>query len=157
MADSDILPNARDRERRAPAAADAIAFTGGLGIAVGVFLLTGDFFAHGHGRPPGVALFAVLVAVGFLALGLLPHSTHAAAVTLIAAGIPGALAWWILPHAHRFADIRPFLILTILAWGACWLAPRTSSCGSGCSAKPRAPTRTPLRRSRRRPRTPCSA
>ena len=50
---------------------------------------------------------------------------HAAAITVIVAGVPGMLGWWILPHAHRFADVRPFLILVILAWAACWLAPLT--------------------------------
>ena len=116
---------ARASKRDAPAAADAVAFTGGLGIAVGVLLLAVDFNTHGHGRWPGVALFAVLVAVGYLALGVLPRELHAAAVTLIVAGVPGAIGWWILPHAHRFGDIRPFLVLTILAWAACWIAPRT--------------------------------
>jgi hypothetical protein len=33
--------------------------------------------------------------------------------------------WWLLPNAERFADVRPFLVLTILGWAACWIAPRT--------------------------------
>ena len=123
--DDNALIGARSYERSAPAASDAVAFTGGLGIAVGVLLLSVDYNTHGHGRWPGIALFAVLVAVGYLALGLLPRATHPAAVTLVVAGVPGAIGWWILPHAHRFADVRPFLVLTILAWAACWLAPRT--------------------------------
>ena len=69
MADVEPLLGARAYERSAPAAADAVAFTGGLGIAAGVLLLTVDFYAHDHGRWPGIALFAVLVAVGYLALG----------------------------------------------------------------------------------------
>ena len=125
MADVEALLGARAHERSAPAAADAIAFTGGLGIAVGVLALSADYYAHGHGRWPGIALFLVLIAVGYLALGLLPREIHPAAVTLIVAGVPGAIGWWLLPHAHRFADVRPFIILTILAWTGCWLAPRT--------------------------------
>ncbi len=122
---TDALLGAPAYERNAPAASDAVAFTGGLGIAVGVLLLTIDMNTHGHGRWPGIALFAVLVAVGYLALGLLPRQLHPAAVTLIVAGVPGAVGWWILPHAHRFADIRPFLILTIVLWVACFIVPRT--------------------------------
>jgi len=125
MAEAGLLLGERAYERTAPAAADAIAFTGGLGIAAGVLLLTGDMYAHGHGRAPGVALFVVLIVAGYLALSFLPHPTHPAAVTLIVTGVPGAFGWWLLPHAHRFADIRPFLVLTILGWVACWIAPRT--------------------------------
>jgi hypothetical protein len=80
----------------------------------------------------GHRVVPVLIAVGYLALGLLPREIHPAAVTLIVAGVPGAIGWWLLPHAHRFADVRPFIILTILAWAACWLAPRTR--GRTCSS-----------------------
>ncbi len=124
MTDNGLLGD-RARERGLPAASDAIGFTGGVGIALGVLLFTIDFFAHGHGRPPGVALFVVLIAAGYLGLWLLPTEMHTAAVTVIVVGVPGAIGWWLLPHAHRFADVRPFLILVILAWAACWLAPRT--------------------------------
>ncbi len=123
--DKNALLGARAAERSAPAASDAVAFTGAIGIAVGVLLLSGDFSTHGHGRWPGVALFAVLIAVGFLALSLLPPETHPAAVTLIVVGVPGVFGWWLLPNAHKFADIRPFLILTILGWVVCFVAPRT--------------------------------
>ena len=40
----------RARDRVAPTAADAIAFTGGIGIAFGVLLFTIDFNDEGHGR-----------------------------------------------------------------------------------------------------------
>jgi len=125
MADAALLLGARAHERGVPAASDAIAFTGGLGIAAGVLILTADMYAHDHGRGPGVALFVVLIAVGYLTLSFLPRPTHPAAVTLIVAGVPGALGWWLLPGADRFADVRPFLLLTILGWAACWVAPRT--------------------------------
>jgi hypothetical protein len=124
MADGAVLGE-RARDRGTPAASDAIGFTGGVGIALGVLLFTIDFYAHGHGRPPCVALFVVLIAAGYLGLWLLPTEMHTAAVTVIVVGVPGAIGWWLLPHAHRFADVRPFLILVILAWAACWLAPRT--------------------------------
>ena len=82
-----------------------------------------DFYTKGHGRWLGIALFAVLIAVGYLALGLLPRETHPAAVTMIVAGVPGAIGWWLLPHAHRFADVRPFIILTIVVWAAMLVRP----------------------------------
>ena len=125
MADLETLPGPRAHDRSAPAAADAVAFTGGLGIAVGVLLLSIEGYSRGHGRTTGIALFAVLIVVGYFALGLAPRETHPAAVTLIVAGVPGTIGWWLLPHAHRFADVRPFLILTIVAWAAFWLVPRT--------------------------------
>src|SRR3954466_13839079 len=125
MVIDDLPLDARALERSAPAASDAVAFAGGFGIAVGVLLLSIDFYTKGHGGGRGMALFAALIAVGYLALGLLPRETHPAAVTMIVAGVPGAVGWWLLPPAHRFADVRPFIILTILAWAACWLAPRT--------------------------------
>jgi hypothetical protein len=125
MVIDDLPLDARALERSAPAASDAVAFTGGLGIAVGVLLLSIEYYTKGHGRWPGIALFAVLVAVGYLALGLLPRETHPAAVTMIVAGVPGAIGWWLLPHANRFADVRPFLILTIVLWAAMWFVPRT--------------------------------
>jgi hypothetical protein len=125
VADAELFLGARAFDRSAPSAADAIAFTGGLGIAAGVLFLAADMYAHDHGRAPSVALFVVLIALGYVTLSFLPHPTHPAAVTLIVAGVPGAFGWWLLPHAHRFADVRPFLVLTILGWAACWIAPRT--------------------------------
>src|SRR5213592_3890735 len=104
MADPETLLGARAHDRNTPAAADAIAFTGGIGIAAGVLLLSIHAFTHGDGRPTGVALSAVLIVVGYFALGALPRETHAAAVTLIVTGVPGTLGWWLLPGAHRFAD-----------------------------------------------------
>lgn len=115
----------RARDRGAPTAADATAFTGGVGIAFGVLLFTIDFSDNGSRRVPGIALFVALIAAGYVALWFLPRAMHAAAVTVIVAGVPGAIGWWILPHANEFRDIRPFLILLILGWTACWLAPRT--------------------------------
>lgn len=125
MADDDTLVGDRTRDRNAPAAADAVAFTGGLGIAVGAMLLASEAFKRGHGRTAGIALFAGLIVIGWFALGILPRATHPAAVTLVVVGVPGAIGWWILPHAHRFADIRPFLILVIVVWAAFFIAPRT--------------------------------
>jgi hypothetical protein len=125
IADADVWSGKRARERGAPAAADAIAFAGGLGVALGVLFLTVDLYAHDHGRAPGVALFVVLLAAGYLMLAFLPNPIHPAAVTLVVAAVPGAVGWWLLPGADRFADVRPFLVLTLLGWTACWIAPRT--------------------------------
>ena len=48
---------------------------------------------------------------------------------MIVIGVFGALGWWWLPHAHRFADVRPFLLLTIGAYALCFLAPRVGGRG----------------------------
>ena len=44
---------------------------------------------------------------------------------MIVIGVLGTFGWWILPHAHRFADVRPFLALVVLAYAGLFLAPRT--------------------------------
>jgi hypothetical protein len=64
------------------------------------------------------------VLVGVVMLALLPSRVHPAAITMIVIGVFGALGWWWLPHAHRFADVRPFLLLAIGAYALCFIAPR---------------------------------
>jgi hypothetical protein len=111
-------------ERGRPSITDALSVTGGIAIGAGTLLIAIDVFTHHPGRPPEVAMFAALVVVGFLVLGLLPATWHPAAITLVVIGIFGTFAWWLLPHAQRFADVRPFLILTIVAYLGCFVAPR---------------------------------
>jgi hypothetical protein len=69
-------------------------------------------------------MFAGLALVGIAVVALLPRDLHAAGVAATAIGIPGALGWFFFPHAHRFADVRPFLWLSIAAWLVCFAIPR---------------------------------
>ena len=46
MVIDDLPLDARALERSAPAASDAVAFTGGLGIAVGVLLLSIEYYTN---------------------------------------------------------------------------------------------------------------
>jgi len=62
-------------------------------------------------------------------LALLSPRVYPAAITMIVIGIFGALGWWWLPHAHRFADVRPFLLLAIGAYALCFVAPRVGGRG----------------------------
>jgi hypothetical protein len=62
-------------------------------------------------------------------LALLPPRVHPAAITMIVIGVFGALGWWWLPKAQRFADVRPFLLLAIAAYALCFVAPRTRGRG----------------------------
>ena len=108
-------------DRPDPTLAEAISATGGIAVALGVLLIAIDVYADHPSRGAEVALFAGLVLAGALVVLLAPRDFHPAGVTAIVAGIPGVFGWWLLPHAHRFADIRPFLILTIVAWLACFV------------------------------------
>ncbi len=115
----------RTRARGVPSLAEAVSATGGIAVAIGVLLITVDIRADHPGRGAEAALFGGLVLLGYLAVLLLPVGTHGAGVSAIVLGIPGALGWLLLPGAHSFGDIRPFLVLTILAWLAAFVLPRT--------------------------------
>jgi hypothetical protein len=90
-----------------------------------VLLVALDVYAEHSGRSAQAAMFAALVVVGYVALGLLPAVLRPAGVALIVVGVPGALGWWFLPEADRFGDVRPFLVSTIAGMVICWLVPRT--------------------------------
>jgi hypothetical protein len=113
------------RHRAVPTLAEAISATGGVAVTLGVLLITIDLRADNPGRAAETALFAALVLAGYLTLRLLPAETHAAGVSAIVLGIPGTLGWLLLPGAHRYADIRPFILLTIAAWILAFVLPRT--------------------------------
>jgi hypothetical protein len=115
----------RTRNRGVPSLAEAVSATGGVAVALGVLLVTIDIRADHSGRGAEAALFAGLVLVGYLAVLVMPPVTHAAGVSAVVLGIPGALGWLLLPGAHDLGDIRPFLVLTILAWLLAFVAPRT--------------------------------
>ncbi|HEV7526318.1 MAG TPA: hypothetical protein VGP92_15215 [Acidimicrobiia bacterium] len=116
---------ARLRDRGIPSLAQAVSATGGVAIALGVLLISIDIRADNSGRAAETALFAGLVLAGVLVLVLLPDGLHPAGVSAIVLGIPGALGWLLLPGAQKFADIRPFLILTIGGWIVAFAIPRT--------------------------------
>ncbi len=88
-----------------------------------MLLITIDIYADDPGRGAPVLLFAALVLAGYVVLALAPKVLRGAGVTMILIGVPAALGWWILPKADTFADVRPFLLLTILGMALCWLAP----------------------------------
>lgn len=111
-------------ERPAPSLAEAVSATGGIGVAIGILLISIDTYADHPLRLPPVAMFAGLTLVGILVAALLPSDLHAAGVAAMAIGIPGALGWFFFPHAHRFADVRAFLWLSIAAWLVCFAIPR---------------------------------
>jgi hypothetical protein len=113
------------RARGEPSLATVVSATGGAAVTLGVLLITIDMRAGASGHLAEAGLFAALIVAGYLVLALLGRETHPAAVTAIVLGVPGALGWWLLPGAHSFGDIRPFLVLTILAWVIAFVAPRT--------------------------------
>ena len=114
----------RARARGLPSLADAISATGGIAVALGVLLITIDIRADQGGRAAEAGLFAALVLAGYLVVLLMPAEAHAAGVSAIVLGIPGALGWAVLPGAHTIGDVRPFLVLTIGLWIVAFVAPR---------------------------------
>ncbi len=113
------------RARGEPTLAAAVTASGGAAVALGVLLITVDMRADSSGHLAEAGLFAALVVAGYLALALLGPDTHPAGIAAIALGVPGALGWWLLPGAHSFGDVRPFLVLTIAAWLVAFVVPRS--------------------------------
>ena len=90
-----------------------------------MLLIAIDVRAEHSGSGAQVAMFAGLVLAGYLVLLFAPDEVHAAGVTAIVLGIPGAFGWGFLPGARSFDDVRPFLVLTIAGWVVAFVAPRT--------------------------------
>jgi hypothetical protein len=84
---------ARTRARGVPSLAEAVSATGGVVVALGVLLITIDLRADSSGHGPEAALFAGLVVVGYLAVLVMPPVAHAAGISAVVLGIPGALGW----------------------------------------------------------------
>ena len=117
----------RTRARGVPSLAEAVSATGGIAVAIGVLLITIDIRADhsGHGARrrrcsaawcwSGISRSCVLAGRGRTGPGSAPSSWVSR----------GRSGWLLLPGAHSFGDIRPFLVLTILAWLAAFVVPRT--------------------------------
>jgi len=114
------------RARGEPELAASVSAAGGAAVTLGVLLITIDIRAGSSGRAAEAGLFAALVVAGYLVLTFLGAEIHPAGVTAVVLGIPGALGWWLLPGAHSFDDVRPFLVLTILGWILAFVLPRTA-------------------------------
>jgi hypothetical protein len=116
----------RHTERRgAPRFSDPVAAVGAAAAGLGVLFITIDVYADHPGRSAQVALFLGLVLAGYLVLLFAPRVLQPAGITAIVIGVIGALAWWWLPKADSMADIRPFIILTIVAMVVCFVVPRS--------------------------------
>jgi hypothetical protein len=117
--------NRHTEERGAPRLSDAIATVGSVAAGVGILMISADIFDSSPGRPAPVALFAALVLAGYAVLLWAPASVRPAGITAVVVGILGALGWWWLPGASSMADVRPFLLLTIVAMVVCFVVPRS--------------------------------
>jgi hypothetical protein len=121
--------NRHTEERGAPRLSDAIATVGSIAAGVGILMISADVFDSSPGRPAPVAMFAAFVLAGYALLLWAPRSVRPAGITAIVVGILGALGWWWLPGATSMADVRPFLILTIVAMAAAFVVPRSRGRG----------------------------
>lgn len=115
--------NRHTEERGAPRLSDAIATVGSVAAGVGILMISADIFDNSPGRTAPVAMFVAFVLAGYLVLRLAPQSVRPAGITAVVVGILGALGWWWLPGASSMADVRPFLILTIVAMVVCFVVP----------------------------------
>lgn len=107
--------------------ADALAAGGGGVVAIGTLLIALDVIGD-SGDPSweaGAFVFLALLVVGYLVAIFGPAAARPAAVTVVAVSVPFVYGFLLLPDTESFADIRPFLLLTILTWGAAFAVPRT--------------------------------
>jgi hypothetical protein len=102
-----------------------VASLGGAAVVLGVFLISVDTFADDWSRWFEALLFAAVVAIGYVLLGVLPESLRPAGIGMVLAGVPVALGWAFLPTADSFGEVRVFLLATLGAMIVCWLVPRT--------------------------------
>ncbi len=113
--------------RPRPSLADALAAGGAIVVAIGALLVAIDLI-DGSGEPDwelGALVFALLGAAGSLLAWFGPTSTRPAAVTAVAVSVPFVYGFLILPDAGSFADVRPFVLLTIGTWVVAYVVPRT--------------------------------
>jgi hypothetical protein len=115
----------RGEKRGEPKLSDAIATTGAIAIAIGVLLIAIDTYAGNSKNAGPAAMFGGLAVAGYLVAMFAPSTLKPAGITAVVIGLPAALGWWLLPGARDIGDVRPFLILTIVAMALAFIAPST--------------------------------
>jgi hypothetical protein len=116
------------RERPRPSLATAVAAGGATIVAVGVLALAVDLFVDDDGdtsRLGPTLLWLVVLAAGYALAWVLPAAVGPSATTLTAWSVLGTFGFLWLAETDSFDDIRVFLLCTILAYGALFVAPRT--------------------------------
>ncbi|GIU90221.1 MAG: hypothetical protein KatS3mg010_1320 [Acidimicrobiia bacterium] len=107
--------------------ADALAAGGGGVVAIGTLLVAVDVIGDSEDPPweAGALVFLVLLAIGYVVAFVGPLAARPAAVTVVAVSVPFVYGFLLLPEADAFADVRPFLLLTIATWLVAFAVPRT--------------------------------
>jgi hypothetical protein len=113
-------------ERRAtPWLSHAFAAAGGALVTLGVVIVGADAAGDDGSGTLGVVLCLVVILAGYAALSLLPAGFGAGAVAAIVTAVPGAIGFLLLPDSDGPDVLRGFLVLSVLGWAVCFVAPRT--------------------------------
>jgi hypothetical protein len=102
--------------RPRPSFSDALAAGGGVIVTIGVLLLAADRYANSGDGWQGALVFAGLFLVANLALLVVREPFDAACTAAIVLSVPAVYGFLVFPSTDSFADVRLFLILTIVTW-----------------------------------------
>ncbi len=95
---------------------DALAAGGGVIVTIGVLLLAADRYANSGDGWQGALVFVALFLIANLALLVVREPFDAACTSAIVLSVPAIYGFLIFPSTDSFADVRLFLILTIVTW-----------------------------------------
>ncbi len=95
---------------------DALAAGGGVIVTIGVLLLAADREASSGDGWQGALVFVGLFLIANLALLVVREPFDAACTAAIVLSVPAIYGFLIFPSVDSFADVRLFLILTIVTW-----------------------------------------
>ena len=95
---------------------DALAAGGGVIVTIGVLLIAADRYANSGDGWQGALVFVGLFLIANLALLVVREPFDAACTGAIVLSVPAIYGFLIFPSTDSFADVRLFLILTIVTW-----------------------------------------
>jgi hypothetical protein len=104
-------------ERPRASFADALSAGGGVIVTIGVLLIAADRYSNSGDGWQGALVFVALFFVANLALLVVREPFDAACTSAIVLSVPAVFGFLIFPTTDSFADVRLFLILTIVTWG----------------------------------------
>ena len=95
---------------------DALAAGGGVIVTIGVLLIAADRYANSGDGWQGALVFVGLFLIANLALLVVREPFDAACTGAIVLSVPAVYGFLVFPSTDSFADVRLFLILTIVTW-----------------------------------------
>ena len=95
---------------------DTLAAGGGVIVTIGVLLIAADRYANSGDGWQGALGFVALFLIANLALLVVREPFDAACTSAIVLSVPAIYGFLVFPSTDSFADVRLFLILTIVTW-----------------------------------------